>query len=242
MKKFSVLFATLVMAFFIWSCGSDVESDDNDHTIHIEIDTDSDELRDDLEDGLDDLQDGLDDMSEGLQEGLDEMTSGLSKMLQNIKIEVDGDGTEAVDFRELKALLPDHLMGMKRTSHTGERSGIKGLQVSVAKAEYEDDDRRLEISIVDGGSFPIANIAQAGWSMVDVDKEDKNGYERTTTIDGQKAFEKYNEKWEEGELAILIDDRFIVSIKGKGINEDDLQRALKRLDLVDELTDARFAR
>lgn len=242
MRKFSVLFAALVIAFFTWACSAEVEKDEQDNTIRIEIDTDSEKIKEELEAGMEELNEGMDDVNEGLQEGLAEMASGFSKMLNNVKIEIDGDGTEAVDFRELKALLPNRLLGMERTDHSGERSGIKGLQVSVAAAEYEDDDRRLEVTIIDGGGFPIASIADAGWSMVEVDKEDRNGYERTTTIDGYRAFEKYNSKWEEGELAILIDDRFVVSIKGKGIDEDDLRRALNRLDLVDELTAARFSR
>lgn len=229
MKSFQFLLPAFVLVFLLTSCSSNVERDESgdEDKITIEIKTDTDEIKKDIDEGM-----------EGLSEGLSEMASGLSKMVDNIKISRDENGEKitAADFRDLKALLPDRLLRMDRTEYSGERSGPKGFQVSTAEAKYEDDDRYLEVAIVDGGGFPLAGLANMGWSMAEVDKEDSNGYERTTTIDGHKAFEKYNSKWEEGELVVMYKDRFIVVLKGKGIDDDDLRRALNRLDL-DELED-----
>lgn len=227
MKSFQFLLSAFVLVFFTASCSSNVEQDPEEDKITIEIKTDTDKIKKDIDDGMDDLN-----------EGLSEMTSGLAKMVESITAQKDENGEKivAADFRDLKALLPDRLLRMDRSEHSGERSGVKGLQVSVAGAKYEDDDRYLEVAIVDGGSLPLAGLANMGWQMaeIEIDKEDSNGYERTTTINGYKAFEKYNNKWEEGELVIMYADRFIITIKGKGIDEDDLRRALNRLDL-DEL-------
>lgn len=229
MKSFQFLLSAFVLVFALTSCSADIEKDvdQDEDKITIEIKTDTDKIERDIEEGM-----------EGLGEGLSEMASGLSKMVENIKLQTDENGEKitAADFREMKALLPDRMLRMDRIEHNGERSGAKGLQVSVANAKYEDDDRYLEIAIVDGGNLPLAGLANMGWSMVEVDKETSNGFERTTTIDGNKAFEKYNSKWEEGELVVLYGDRFLITLKGKGIDEDDLRRALDRLDL-DELED-----
>ncbi len=227
MKSFQFLLPAFVLVFLLTSCSSNIERDESgdEDKITIEIKTDTDKIKKDINDGMDDLN-----------EGLSEMTSGLAKMVESITAQKDENGEKiiAADFRDLKALLPDRLLRMDRTEYSGERSGPKGFQVSTAEAKYEDDDRYLEVAIVDGGGFPLAGLANMGLSMAEVDKEDNNGFERTTTIDGHKGFEKYNRKWEEGELVVMYNERFIVVLKGKGIDEDDLRRALNRLDL-DEL-------
>ncbi|PHN04757.1 transposase [Flavilitoribacter nigricans] len=223
MKSFQFLLGTFVLVFSLTSCSSEVERDQDTDSIKIEIKADTDEIKKDIDDGMDDLN-----------EGLSEMTSGLAKMVESFTTNDQGENIPAADFRDLKAILPDRLLRMDRIEHTGERSGVKGLQVSVAEAKYEDDDRYLEVALVDGGSLPLAGLANMGWSMAEVDKETKNGYERTTVIDGHKAFEKYNSRWEEGELVVLYQDRFIITLKGKGIDADDLRRALNKIDL-DEL-------
>ena len=227
MKSFQFLLSAIVLVFAITSCSSDIERDQDEDKITIEIKTDTDKIQEDIDAGM-----------EELNEGLSEMTSGLAKMVESLTTNEDGEKIPAADFRALKALLPDRLLRMDRTEHSGERSGVKGLKVSVAGAKYEDDDRYLEIALVDVGSLPLAGLANMGWYMADIeiDKEDRNGYERTTTINGNKAFEKYNNKWEEGELVVFYQDRFIITLEGKGIAADDLRRALNKLDL-DELED-----
>lgn len=144
----------------------------------------------------------------------------------------NGEAVEAVDFRELKALLPERLAGMKRTSIEGEKTGMGGFKYSVAKANYEKGDTRVEISIVDGAGFAGVVTGMAAWSLVEVDRETETGYERTTTINGYKAFESFDSKREEGQISVVVEDRFIVNIEGKRIpNDKDLKRALEGLNL-----------
>lgn len=144
----------------------------------------------------------------------------------------NGKEVEAIDFRELKALLPERLAGMERTSIEGEKTGMGGFKYSVAKASYEAGDAKIEISIVDGAGFAGVVTGMAAWSLVEVDRETDNGYERTTTINGHKAFETYDSKRKEGQISVIVEDRFIVNIEGDRIASDkDLKRAFDALNL-----------
>ena len=143
----------------------------------------------------------------------------------------DGKAVEVIDFRELKALLPQRLLGMERTAHEGEKAGAMGIVVSNAEAEYEDGDRRLQVKIVDTGGIMGAAMGMAAWAKVEVDRETQDGYERTTTIDGHKAFESYQTDTGTGELNLLIDERIVVSLEGRNLEPAALRTALEQLDL-----------
>lgn len=171
-------------------------------------------------------------VDKGISEGIAGMKEALSELEKSMQEANNGERVDPVDFRDLKELLPERINGMDRISSEGERSGWGGFKVSTAQAEYEDGDKRLDISIVDaGGMMGLAKIGLAAWAEAEVDRETEHGYERTTTIDGYKAFEKYDSRSENGEVSIIINERFIVNIEGRNIAERDLKRALRKLDL-----------
>ncbi|RME94960.1 MAG: hypothetical protein D6772_13845 [Bacteroidetes bacterium] len=143
----------------------------------------------------------------------------------------DGEAVEVMDFRELKAIMPERLLGMDRSSHVGEKKGAFGIVISQAKAKYQDEDRYLEIQVVDGGDAAIAKLAGAAWTTVEVDRETDHGYERTTMIDGYKAYEKYDSQQERGTIKWLYKDRYIVSIEGRGVTAKEIKRALNKLNV-----------
>ncbi|MCO6476223.1 MAG: hypothetical protein J5I94_06365 [Phaeodactylibacter sp.] len=143
----------------------------------------------------------------------------------------DGEKKEVVDFRELKKLLPEDLAGMERTAHSGEKAGALGFNMSTATAEYRDGDTEMEVAIVDFAGVASVLMGMAAWSTVEIDREDENGYERTTTIDGYKAFEKYNSSSRSGELSVIASDRFIITVKGRNIDEKAFRKALEELDI-----------
>lgn len=171
-------------------------------------------------------------VDEGINEGIAGLKDALGELEKQLTDANGGEKVEPVDFRDLKAELPERINGMKRISAEGERSGWGGFKVSTATGEYEDDDKRLEISIVDaGGMMGLAKVGLAAWAQAEVDRESDDGYERTTTIDGYQAYEKYNNKTEDGQVSIIINERFIVNIEGRNISARDLKSALNKLDL-----------
>lgn len=140
---------------------------------------------------------------------------------------------DPIDFRKLKNMLPERSAGMERTEATGEKNGAMGFSLSQAHGKYESGEANMEIEITDtGGVGGMAMMGMAAWSMADVDKETTTGYEKTTRIDGHKAYEQYDNERENGEVNVLVGDRFIVSVKGRKVSMDQIKGTLGDLNLA----------
>jgi hypothetical protein len=140
---------------------------------------------------------------------------------------------DPVDFRKLKELLPEEIAGFKRTEASGEKEGAMGFTISRAEARYKGDgDATLKLEILDtGGIAGVATMALAAWTMADIDKETETGYEKTTKLEGYKAYEKYNSQDKSGELNVLIADRYVVNVNGNNVSVEQLKSVLADLDL-----------
>ncbi|MBA4852963.1 transposase [Emticicia sp. BO119] len=137
---------------------------------------------------------------------------------------------EVVDAKVLKELLPADADGMPRTEASSEKTGAMGFKVSTANGRYREGDSSIEVSIVDvAGTGAI--MGMAAWAMIDVDKENESGYEKTTTYKDHKSFEKYNTKNNDGEVAVLLANRFVVSVKGNNVSMDKIKATLDDIDL-----------
>jgi hypothetical protein len=145
-----------------------------------------------------------------------------------------GPRPEPVNFRELKALLPETLPGFKRTSATGEKAGAMGMVVSHADGEYSGEGgAHLSVKITDIGNVtgPLG-LGLAGWAMVEVDRETETGYEKSTVLGGNKAFEKYDSRSKRGEVNVLVGNRFVVEVKGRDLKMEDMKAVAGKLDLA----------
>ncbi|HBA85080.1 MAG TPA: hypothetical protein DCZ95_13395 [Verrucomicrobia bacterium] len=147
-----------------------------------------------------------------------------------------GGGTNAAptaDFREMKALLPLELEGMKRTKASGEKSGAMGMKISYAEGSYEGTDGgAVEIKISDmGGMGGFMAMAQAGWASSEIDRETDTGFERTVMYGNHKALEKFDTSSRSGEIQILVNNRFMVEVSGNDVDFDALKAAAQKVDL-----------
>ena len=157
----------------------------------------------------------------------------IQQMADKAKEMQEKGPVDPVDFRSLKELMPATAAGMTRTEATGEKNGAMGFSVSQAQAKYEKDDSRVEVEIMDtGGVGGMAMMGMAAWAMADVDKETATGYEKTTRIDGMKAYEKYDNDSKDGEVNVLVGDRFVVNVKGRNVTMDQIKDTLGDLDLA----------
>lgn len=143
-----------------------------------------------------------------------------------------GKGTgEVVDFRVLKDALPETLVGLKRTSHTGQKTGFANIQISTAQADYSEGEKQINVTITDTGGMGMAMAGLAAWANMEMDSETDTGFERTTTIDGKKAFEKFDKTSGYGEVTVIDDNRFIIAVNGQNVSMDDLRDAVKKIDI-----------
>lgn len=158
--------------------------------------------------------------------------------MQQMAEEAEKNGpVETVDFRALKELLPADADGLPRKEATGEKAGAMGFKISTASGEYANAEgtEQIDLDIVDAGGTG-ALMGLAAWSMIDVDKETENGYERTGKIGDYKSYEKYDNANKDGEIAVLVKNRFVVTVKGTGVSAEKLKATLEDVDL-DKLAD-----
>lgn len=157
----------------------------------------------------------------------------MKEMAEQAEEQQKNGPVETVDFRKLKELLPADVDGLTRKEATGEKTGAMGFNVSTAKGRYENSDgsASLELDIIDlGGTGAIMGLA--AWSMVDIDKETENGYEKTGKIGDNKSYEKYDNANKSGEISVLVGKRFMVTAKGDGISMDKIKGAVDDVDLA----------
>ncbi|MBE2180565.1 MAG: hypothetical protein IAE97_08855 [Chthoniobacterales bacterium] len=143
-------------------------------------------------------------------------------------------GKEAVDFRQLKALLPEELAGLRRTNARGEKTGAFGANIATTTGEYgSPDGPRLTVKITDlGATGPFGALAGLGWLTSEVDSEGDDGYERTTMYGNYKGLEKYRGDSKSGSVNIVVANRFMVEVEGRGIEPIQLQTAAASLNLM----------
>ena len=140
---------------------------------------------------------------------------------------------EAVDFRELKSLLPEELPGMKRSNSDGEKTSAMGFTISKAEAQYDTDSgANVRITITDVGAMAgVAAMATYAWAAGVIDRESETSYERSMTIKGYKGYERYDRQANSGEVQVLVAGRFVVEVNGNNMPMDAIKAAMDKVDL-----------
>jgi hypothetical protein len=170
------------------------------------------------------------DLKKNMEEGQKKMANALEKMGESIS---EGSKIEPVDFRKLKDLLPEKLDDMKRTDKSGEKTGAMGIKISKAISSYESgNNQRITIEITDMGNVShFTAMADAAWTTVEIDKETDTGYEKTIKYKGHKGFEKYNTKYKDGSIEMIISERFFIEISGNNVKMDAIKDALDEINI-----------
>jgi len=165
----------------------------------------------------------------GGADDLGALMGALGQMMQGAST---NSAAAVVDFRELKALLPAELPGLKRTSAAGEKSSAMGMTISFAEGRYEAGEGVIEIKLSDYGGTGFATMMAAGWSMQEMDRETETGFERTTTIAGNKAKEQYDTADQSGATEVLVAGRFLVEVSGSKVTAEAIRAAVEKIDLA----------
>ena len=212
-----ISFLTILSILFLFGCGSNEKQNNQKSGDQVSNQDDN--------PGVDE-----DEKQDNGKEDENDFMKGMKNFTDMMK---QGSKVETVDFRKLKELLPEELDGMNRTSASGEKTNSFGIKDSQSEGKYksEDGEQNIKITIIDLGSMKgLTGMALFAWTMAEIDKETEDGYEKTTEFKGYKAFEKYNTKNKNGDLEVIVGDRFMVKGEGWGVDMDDIHNALSLID------------
>ncbi|HLG38359.1 MAG TPA: hypothetical protein VI461_01785 [Chitinophagaceae bacterium] len=135
----------------------------------------------------------------------------------------------ALSTDQIKAMLPQELAGMKRSSFSA--NSAMGYGIGEAKYKSEDGEKSMKLVVYDcvgDAGAGLYTMMFWGWNM---EREDENGYEKTTTFDGGKAIEKYQKSQDEYSLTFPASNRLLVHIEGEKTGLDALKQAASSLNL-----------
>lgn len=189
--------------------------------------------QEELRESADQLSESLEDFSKNLGNSVEgSVNDAMSEVNDAIdKLKAEKDFKDPVNFRELRKFLPEKLNGMERTDQEGQTSGAMGFKVSTTKSMYEAGDQRITVNLVDVGGLGMAMMGAAAWSKLDIDEENSKGFKRTLTIDGRKAYQECDNAKKRCELAIILADRFVLTMGGRNVTMADLMDMMEAMDL-----------
>ena len=137
---------------------------------------------------------------------------------------------DPVDFKKLQALLPD-VSGWEKGDPEAERMTMP-VSFAYASTHYKKNESEITAKITDSAFnqllvAPLTMMLAAGYA-----KESTNGFEKSTTVAGFPAFEKWDKKDKSGELTVFVNQRFVVELEGTGMPDNkELQAFVARTDL-----------
>lgn len=137
-----------------------------------------------------------------------------------------------VDFNTLKAMLPESLPQMRRTGAQGSSQQAMGVKGTSATADYEGPaGSRVRIKIADISG--VTGLMDAASALVPTgETESDTGYEKDTVLDGRQVHEKYDRNSGQGDVEAIIAKRFEVDVAGQGVQMEQLEQTLARVDLA----------
>jgi hypothetical protein len=105
--------------------------------------------------------------------------------------------------------------------------------VSQASQKYQQGEgkerKTMEVEIIDGSYVPMVYAPFEIASRIR--QESTSGYQRGLKVSGHPAFVDWKKKSERVNLSVLVSDRFLVTIKGRKVDEGTGEKWAKLLDV-----------
>ena len=158
-----------------------------------------------------------------INSSIDDMTKNIEKL----------KAMKPLNNEELKAALPETMLGLKRTELSVGDNAM--MQISSAEAKYSQENKRIKLEIMDGAGETASAMVSIFMMGINVTKEKitENGFEKSTEINGMKAIVSEDKNGENinSKIQMVLKNRYIVTLNGDGISYEELTKALGEIDL-----------
>lgn len=130
---------------------------------------------------------------------------------------------------QLKAMIPEELMGVKRKDYNATATMGTGL----ATAEYEiNDSSNVKLNIYDcAGPAGVGIYTMQYLGMMNIQSESDDEYTKSMDFMGGRAFEHCQKSSNDCTLTYFAGNRLLVSLEGTHVGIDALKQAAQDLNL-----------
>jgi hypothetical protein len=144
---------------------------------------------------------------------------------------VTGSGNAApIPAADLKAMLPESIGDMKRTSIEAQGGEAMGIAGSARRRRTRRATSASELSITDTGG--LAGLATMAAGNLTVDKETDGKVEKVYKDGGRTVHEEYRKDGSHGEIAVILANGVVVAAEGSRVDIATLKGMVQALDLA----------
>jgi hypothetical protein len=145
------------------------------------------------------------------------------------KMSEDLQKLSPLSLDQLKAMIPEELMGGKRSSY----NATSAMGTGVVNAEYKiNDSTDIKLMVYDcagPGGAGIYSMQYLG--MFNMESENEHEYTKTIEFNGGKAIEKCQKDRNDCSLTYFTGSRFLVELEGDNVGINGLKQAANSLNI-----------
>ena len=152
----------------------------------------------------------------------------LSINIDDIQSDSLSDPETPTSFKDLLQYLPDPPPGWTADKARGETNSFGNYYISQVSQTFRQGNKSIKISIFDSAfnsALYTPFLLATGFS-----RESTEGYSKGIEIDNIPGREEYNYLSKRGSLNLLVDNRFLVQINGRNIEDIDLRNWWQLID------------
>lgn len=143
---------------------------------------------------------------------------------------IDDFSNDPVDWKILAPFLSEIEGWQIRGKIQGEMNVIDSHKISQAEGTYIAGNKTMTVQITDAGNAPM--LLGSLKMMMNIDVENPAEVAKKVWVNGYPGLNKHRIPEREGEVILLVVDRFIVTMKSSNITDmEELLAAAQELDL-----------
>ena len=140
----------------------------------------------------------------------------------------DKESVEPISFRELLEYLPQSPRGWTAAKPKGETNSLGDYSISQIEQTYTNGNKQVTISIFDwafNSALYVPFLLTTEFS-----RESTAGYNKGIKIGDIPGREEYSYISKQGSLNLLVNNRFLIRIDGRNIEDDELRQWWQLID------------
>ncbi len=161
-------------------------------------------------------------------------TQQVSQTMDEMRRVMSGENTtEPVSPEELQKLLPNRFSGLEPFEQDAQKTELWGIKISEATEVFQPSSShwKIKLAITDLGSLAgMTSLIRKDWIKNDVDIRSENGYQKTIYYKNYRALESYNRINNLLKYEVIVNNRFLVEVRGGGTYPHKIREAMEQID------------